>query len=287
MRKTVGLLLVCVMIICLLGGCGILSKETSSSDELNPVSSVTMDESQASNLKDKSPVQLYFINADGTKLMPETRYINIADTQKGSDVMATAIINELIKGPVSGSALKSSIPTGTKLASNVKISKDGIATVDFSKEFIDKHPGGKKQEQLTLYSVVNTLTELKDVKSVEFKINGKVQKEFKGNFVINIPYPRSEYLIGALPADNQSAEKDTKEKTDSKEQKNEKTTTDKSTDKSTDKANDKSTDKASDKSNDKSSDKSNTDKVNTDTKDTDKSDSKTNSDVETNIELLE
>ncbi len=279
MRKTVGLLLACVMIISLLGGCGILSTETSSSDELNPVSSVTMDESQASNLKDKSPVQLYFINADGTKLMPETRYINIADTQKGTDVMATAIINELIKGPVSGSALKTSIPAGTKLASNVKISKDGIATVDFSKEFIDKHPGGKKQEQLTLYSVVNTLTELKDIKSVEFKINGKVQKEFKGNYVINIPYPRSEYLIGALPADNQSAEKDTKEKTDSKEQKNEKTTTDKSTDKSTVKT----TDKAIDKSTDKSS----TDKVNTETKDTDKSDSKTNSNVETNLELLE
>lgn len=254
MQKTVSLLLVCVMIMGLLGGCGLLSTETSSSDELNPVSSVTMDETQANNLKDKSPVQLYFINADGTKLMPETRYINIADTQKGTDVMATAIVNELIKGPVSGSTLKASIPTGTKLASNVKISKDGVASVDFSKEFIDKHPGGKKQEQLTLYSVVNTLTELKDIKSVEFKINGKVQKEFKGNYVINIPYPRSEYLIGALPADNQSAEKDTKDKSDTKDQSKEKTTTD---------------------------------KINTDTKDTDKPDSKTNSNVETNLELLE
>jgi hypothetical protein len=220
------------MITVLFTGCGLLDKlgfGGDKGDELNPVSSVTMGEDQANNLKDKSPVQLYFINEQGTKLMAETRYINLADTQKGNEVLATAILKELISGPAKGSLLKASIPKGTTVKSPVSI-KNGIATVDLSKEFVDKHPGGKKQEQLTLYSIVNSLTEISDIKSVQFKIDGKIRKDYKGAYQIDIAYPRSAYLISAQPQDNKDSEKKTSEKAKEDTKDNSKTTPQKNTD---------------------------------------------------------
>lgn len=203
MRKIISIFLVCGLVITLFSGCALLdrfSSNNSSEDELSPVSSVTLGEETAENMKDKTPVKLYFINEQGTKLSPETRYVKI-EAGKGSDYIATVVLKELIAGPAKGSTLKASIPQGTTVHADVTI-KDGIATVDLSKEFVEKHQGGKKNEQLTLYSIVNSLTEIKDIKSVQFRIAGKVTKEFKGSYQIDIAYPRAEHLISDVPTQN-------------------------------------------------------------------------------------
>lgn len=207
MRKILTFILVCGIMMTIFTGCALLDKfgaDSVNNDELTPASSVTMGEDEASSLKDKSPVQLYFINEQGNKLSSETRYISNTETSKGNEYLATAILKELIKGPAKGSLLQASIPQGTTVHSNVTI-KEGVATVDLSKVFIDKHPGGKKNEQLTLYSIVNTLTEISDIKSVQFKIDGTVKKEFKGSYQIDVLYPRSAYLISAQPEENSSS----------------------------------------------------------------------------------
>jgi len=206
MRKILSFILVCGIMMTIFTGCALLDKFGAGSinnDELTPASSVTMGEDEANGLKDKTPVQLYFISEPENKLSPETRYINNSESSKGNEYLATAILKELIKGPAKGSLLQASIPQGTTVHTNVTI-KDGTATVDLSKEFIDKHPGGKKNEQLTLYSIVNTLTEIKDIKSVQFRIDGVVKKEFKGSFQIDKAYPRSAYLISTQPLENSS-----------------------------------------------------------------------------------
>ncbi len=240
MRKLLSFILACGVIMTIFSGCAFLDNygDTTNSDELTPTSSVTMGDTEASVLKDKSPIQLYFINEQGNKLSPETRYIDNAETSKGNAYLATIVLKELIKGPVKGSQLQPSIPEGTAIHSDVTI-KDGVATVDLSKEFINKHPGGKKKEQLTLYSIVNSITEIKEIKSVQFKIEGKVKKEFKGNYQIDVAYPRSAYIISSQPTGNSSskveAAKDNKEQTkdDSKDKikednsKDKKTTTEK------------------------------------------------------------
>lgn len=201
MRRVFSFILVCGIIVSIFTGCSLLDKSGQSnanSDELTPVSSVTMGEEEANTLKDKTPIQLYFVNEQGNKLSPETRYISNSEIEKGNASIATAALKELIKGPAKGSLLQASIPQGTTVHSDVTI-KDGVATVDLSKEFISKHTGGKKNEQLTLYSIVNTLTEIKDIKSVQFRVEGKVKKEFKGSYEIDIAYPRSAYLITSKP----------------------------------------------------------------------------------------
>jgi len=180
----------------LFAGCGSVDK-SSGIDELTPASSVSLGENQAGELKNKTPYKLYFINEQG-KLAPETRYIDNTEVSKGESNLATVLVKELISGPAKGSLLQSSIPQETKVHSDVSI-KDGIATVDLTKEFIEKHQGGKKNEQLTLYSIVNTLTEIKDIKSVQFKIDGKVRKDFKGSYQLDISFPRSAYLNSDQP----------------------------------------------------------------------------------------
>jgi len=204
MRKILSFILVCGIMMTIFTGCTLLDKlgaGSANNDELTPASSVTMGEDEANSLKDKTPIQLYFINEQGNKLSPETRYIKNSESSKGNAYLATIVLKELIKGPAKGSQLKASIPQETTVYADVTI-KDSVATVDLSKEFISKHPGGKKSEQLTLYSIVNTLTEIKDIKSVQFRINGKVQKEFKGSYQIDVAYPRSAYLISAQPEGN-------------------------------------------------------------------------------------
>ena len=94
--------------------------------------------------------------------------------------------------------MKPTIPEGTKLRSPVSIN-GGIATVDLTREFIEKHPGGKDAEQMSIYSIVNSLTELKEIQKVKFTIDGKERKEFKGGFKFDEPFPRSQSLISKDP----------------------------------------------------------------------------------------
>ena len=196
MRKILGLILVCMIAMTLFAGCGSVD-ESSGIDELTPASSVSLGENQAGELKNKTPYKLYFVNEQG-KLAPETRYIDNSEVSKGESNLATVLVKELITGPAKGSLLQASIPQETKVHSDVSI-KDGIATVDLTKEFVEKHQGGKKNEQLTLYSIVNTLTEIQDIKSVQFKIDGKVRKDFKGSYQLDISFPRSAYLNSDQP----------------------------------------------------------------------------------------
>jgi len=72
----------------------------------------------------------------------------------------------LIKGPkVAG--LKPTIPEGTKLRSAIKIEGD-VAIVDFTKSSGIIIREEKAEERMTIYSVVNSLTELKEINKVNF-----------------------------------------------------------------------------------------------------------------------
>ncbi len=266
MRKIFILILVCIFTMTIFSGCG--SKEDNSSiDELTPASSVSLGENQSGELKNKTPFKLYFINEQG-KLAPETRYIDNNEVTKGNETLATALVKELISGPAKGSLLQASIPKDTKVHSNVSI-KDGVAVVDLSKDFVDKHQGGKKNEQLTIYSIVNTLTEINDIKTVQFKIDGKVKKEFKGSYQLDAAFPRSAYLNAA-----QAEEQDVIKLEDENAIK--------------DNTNNNNENKSNiDKNNTNKENNNKDNKQENQTKDNSKKDQKTNVDVETDTELLE
>ena len=196
MKRTISVLTV-LFLLAALSGCGILEKmglQKSSGDELRPVSSIVIGEDEASKLTDKTPIKLYFANSDNSKLKLEIRYIETAEAKRSTSNLASIIIKELIKGPSDETAFKRTIPAEAKLRTPVSIS-DKVAVVDMSKEFKTKHPGGKDAEKMTIYSIVNSLTEIDGIQKVKFTIAGKAQKEYLGNFKFDSLFPRSAQLI--------------------------------------------------------------------------------------------
>lgn len=196
MRKLFYIVAICLTTVAVLSGCSAAKRlgfGDKDSEQVQPVSSIAMSEAEAQALMDKVPIHLYFANSDNTKLKLEVRYISATEAKKSVNHLAGIIVDELIKGPTDKS-LKPTIPAGTKQVSPVTINGT-VATVDLSKDFVDKHSGGKDLEKLTIYSIVNSLTEIKEIDKVQFKIEGKVQSRYKGNYKFDVPFPRSTTVI--------------------------------------------------------------------------------------------
>ena len=77
--------------------------------------------------------------------------------------------------------MSKTIPDGTKV--NKAEVKGDILYLDLSKEFIDNHSGGETQESNTIYSIVNTMTNLTEVNSVKILIDGEENKAFNDNLI--------------------------------------------------------------------------------------------------------
>lgn len=134
---------------------------------------------------DQIEVKLYFPDKMAEKLHLEKRTLDVVGKAVGR-----ASINALIDGPKTD--LSPTMPDGTKLL-NIYI-KNGTGFVDFSDEFIENHPGGSTGELMTLYSIVNTLTEYKSIDDVQILVEGQ-SGETLGNIILDRPLERNEDLI--------------------------------------------------------------------------------------------
>ncbi len=143
-------------------------------------------ESTPTQMPDTS-FKIYFSNEDSEFLVPERRNINISS----GDTAEKLIIEELMKGPKEASHFRT-IPQEAKLLSIE--TKDGVCFVNFSKEFVDKFSGGTAEQQLAIYSIVNSLAELSTVERVQFLIEGEKKEEFH-DMVLNEPMVPNKGLI--------------------------------------------------------------------------------------------
>lgn len=196
MRKALCVITAGIMMASALSGCSLANKLGFGKDDTKPVSSISMNEEEAKNIANKMPLNLYFSTQDNSKLILEVRYVDMNEAKKGTASLAGVIVNELIKGPQTN-GLKGTIPDGAKLAGPVTLNA-GTATINFTKEFVDKHPGGEAQAKLTIYSIVNSLTELTDVQKVKFLVSGKTVTDFKGAYKFDTTFPRTVSLIGKV-----------------------------------------------------------------------------------------
>jgi len=129
---------------------------------------------------------LYFPNADATGLIATERTVVIKD-----QAVIKAMFIQLATPP---SGLEKPLPKGTTLLS-AAVNTDGVATIDLSTDFQKNFGGGSAGEQMTMYSIVNTLTTLPNVHSVQFLLNGKKQDGILGNLDTSAPLKRNESLI--------------------------------------------------------------------------------------------
>ena len=134
----------------------------------------------------KINIVLYFADRSGDSLMAEKREIALVPG------LARAAVQELINGPA-GKGLSGTIPEGTKLL-DVNI-ENGLCRVDFSRELREKHWGGSSGEILTVYSLVNTLTQFATVDKVEILVEGKKIETLAGHMDLSAPVYRNSEII--------------------------------------------------------------------------------------------
>ena len=122
-------------------------------------------------------VMLFFLDDDDDLLHEEAREITLGPTVAEE---AERALVELIKGSQKG--LISPLPPETKVR-QVFIGKDGLATVDFSRDIAEKFAYGSSSELEAVYAVVDTLTfNFRQIKKVAILIEG-AEKDTLGGHV--------------------------------------------------------------------------------------------------------
>lgn len=119
----------------------------------------------------QTAITLYFEDKESMQLVTEEKKVDAKDLV---DNPYLYIVNLLILGP-DGENLQNPIPEGTKL-NKAELNGDCV-TVDLSKDFLNSSGTN------AIYSIVNSLTELKEVNSVKFLIDGEEQDNMKEAFV--------------------------------------------------------------------------------------------------------
>lgn len=132
----------------------------------------------------KTIITLYFVNSETRKLESEARLI---DSKELLREPYKVLVGMLIEGPKDNN-LESLIPENTKVIGTEL--KGSCLTINFSKEFLEVDKTDPVKISNLIYSIVNTLTELKEVTSIKFLIEGEendafcdIGIDFKAEFV--------------------------------------------------------------------------------------------------------
>lgn len=132
-------------------------------------------------------ISLYYTDAAGKKLY-QTRHNVEFD---GTISLEELVIRQLLAGPLENDKLAPVLPAGTKI--NKVSFKDGICYVDFSKEFLEGRDG--VSDDVIIYSVVNSLSDIGSVSKVQFWIDGKPVSSYRETVPIDLPIERKLDII--------------------------------------------------------------------------------------------
>ncbi|AGA70342.1 sporulation/spore germination protein [Desulfitobacterium dichloroeliminans LMG P-21439] len=171
-------------------GCGSddISKNTPPTNTSSPNGAEPQPPEPTATVDKTMDVTLYFPTPDASGLVATKRTLNVTEET------SAAAIKEIFKeftNPSTGSVAP--LPEKTELL-DVKI-KDGVATLNLSKSFRENFKGGTTGEEMVLFSIVNTLTKLPDVQSVEFLLEGELKAAILGGLDTSIPVEPDESLI--------------------------------------------------------------------------------------------
>jgi spore germination protein GerM len=134
----------------------------------------------------KIKARLFYVAEDGVHLTRVERDIAYGE---GALDQARQIIAAQVAPAVA--PLVSAIPPSTTVRA-LFISEGGEAYVDFSREIITGHSGGTVDELLTIYTIVNVLTEnLPAVTGVQVLVDGKEVETLAGHVDLRSPLAKN------------------------------------------------------------------------------------------------
>ena len=134
--------------------------------EITPLEEITEEQER------QTIISLYYMNSETNTLMPEARIIDVKNLIENP---YKSLTEYLIESPKTEN-LRSVIPTNTKV--NGATNTLGVVTLDLSKDFIENQNAENISQGIS--AIVNTLTELNDVNSVKFLIDGEENKKIEG-----------------------------------------------------------------------------------------------------------
>lgn len=117
-------------------------------------------------IKPPVKVKIYQVAFEGNEAKLRAVEIEVP----GDEDTAEAALSRLFEQGDEG-GLVNPIPKGARLLS-LEV-KDGLATVDLSKEFSDNFTGGSEDEALTIGAILRTLGQFPKIKKVQFMLESK------------------------------------------------------------------------------------------------------------------
>ena len=132
--------------------------------------------------QDTVTVDLFFADDQAMEVLPERREVEVPADPSQRPPIEELVVTELLKGPTDP-LLKRTLPAEAKLIS-VQVT-DGLALVNFSKEFVSKHPGGSTGEIMTILSLVSSLTCLPNIDRVQILVEGQRIDTIAGHAIVS------------------------------------------------------------------------------------------------------
>lgn len=131
-------------------------------------------------------LNLYFANKNGDKLRNQSTVIEY----NANVALEKVVVEQLIAGP-SEKDYYPTIPKDTKLMSIT--SKDGVCYVNLDTGFTAQ--GYDVLGTVTIYSIVNSLTELPEISSVQILVNGETSITYKDNISLETTFQINPEII--------------------------------------------------------------------------------------------
>lgn len=119
-------------------------------------------------------VKIYFADREMMRLLPVKTQIPKGNAEQ----TAKRICDEIVKGRDDNPKIRRLFPN-IKRGLTVKV-KDRCAYVDIDKTAREQIDKSRDIEVLTVYQIVNSLTEIDGIDTVRFTIGGKVERRFMG-----------------------------------------------------------------------------------------------------------
>lgn len=128
------------------------------------------------NNYENTTVTLYFANYSGNKLRTEIR----TGMYDSSQSLERYIVEQLIKGPAEKDDYRT-IPQDTGIRSIS--TNNGVCYIDFESNFLSGASSVK--DEIMIYSIVNSLTELSHINKVQISVNGDIDVELHNRFSLS------------------------------------------------------------------------------------------------------
>ena len=132
---------------------------------------------------------LYYGNSEGKALLTEVREVVYSSTLS----LERVVMNQLIEGPKEEGMI-ATLPKNLKVQ-GVSV-RDGICYVDFDATFLEEPVN--VTDQVEIYSIVNSLTELPNVLQVQLTVNGSPDVMLRNNISLASRFEKALNMI-ALP----------------------------------------------------------------------------------------